>query len=130
MKKYEESQIDLNDVFDMSELSMIEASRIYDFTYIKRNYKDAKVQYPIGINDKNEEGIMHWFGINKSTDLRDPYIIMVLPRIIDGKVDEGEDITENQKEFKGKIIVKDKIIGEVNGLELPKFRVKKERQDN
>ena len=130
MKKYEESQIDLNDVFDMSELSMIEASRIYDFTYIKRNYKDAKVQYPIGINDKNEEGTMHWFGINKSTDLRDPYIIMVLPRIIDGKVDAGEDITENHKEFKGRIIVKDKIIGEVNGLELPKFRVTKKRKDN
>ena len=116
MKKYEPTKIKLNDVFDMTTIPMIEASRIYDFTYIKKNYPNTLVQYPVGVKG-NKEASMYWFMINKSTNLKNPYVLMVLPRIIDGKDENG------QNEFTGKIKVQNKELGEIKGLELPRFKM-------
>ena len=116
MKKYEQTKIKLNDVFDMTTVPMIEASRIYDFTYIKKNYPNTLVQYPVGVKG-NKEASMYWFMINKSTNLKNPYVLMVLPRIIDGKDENG------QNEFTGKIKVQNKELGEIKGLELPRFKM-------
>lgn len=123
MKKYEQTKIKLNDVFDMTTVPMIEASRIYDFTYIKKNYPNTLVQYPVGVKG-NKEASMYWFMINKSTNLKNPYVLMVLPRIIDGKYENG------QNEFTGKIKVQNKELGEIEGLELPRFKMtEKEKGD-
>ena len=74
------------------------------------------VQYPVGVKG-NKEASMYWFMINKSTNLKNPYVLMVLPRIIDGKDENG------QNEFTGKIKVQNKELGEIKGLELPRFKM-------
>lgn len=106
----------LNKKFNMTTIPMKEALRIYDFNYIKNFYKDARVTYPIG-EKEGKENSMIWFMNNKSDRLNDPYLIMVLPRIIDGKDENGED---GLKETEVK--VKDKTIAKVHGLILPRLK--------
>ena len=101
------------DLFDMTTLPMQEALRIYDFNYIKNNYKDALVQYPIGVK-KGKEASMYWFMLNKVVDQGKNYILMVLPRIIDGKNENGE---EKEVEIK----INEKKFGKTKGLILPKI---------
>ena len=94
---------------------MKEALRIYDFNYIKNNYKDALVQYPVGTKN-GKEASMYWFMLNKSDKLGNPYILMVLPRIIDGKDENGVEGFKNSK-----IKENGRELGEISGLLLPKY---------
>ena len=59
---------------------------------------------------------MLWFMLNKSTNMKNAYVIMVLPRIIDGKDENG---VEGLKISAVKI--KDTTIGQTHGLLLPKY---------
>lgn len=102
-------------LFNLNTIPMKEALRIYDFNYIKNNYKDALVQYPVGIKN-GKEASMYWFMLNKSDKLGNPYILMVLPRIIDGKDENG---VEGFK--KSKIKENGRELGEISGLLLPKY---------
>ena len=81
--------ISLSKMFSMDTMPMREALRIYDFNYIKKYYSDAIVGYPIG-EDGNKVASMYWFSLNKSLKLNNPYYLMVLPRIIDGKDNLGK----------------------------------------
>ena len=81
--------ISLSKMFSMDTLPMREALRIYDFNYIRKYYSDAIVGYPIG-EDGNKVASMYWFSLNKSLKLNNPYYLMVLPRIIDGKDNLGK----------------------------------------
>ena len=101
------------DVFDMTTIPMQEALKIFDFNYIKNNYNDAVVQYPIGVK-KGKEASMYWFMLNKVVDQGKNYILMVLPRIIDGKNEKGE---EKQRELE----INTKKLGSTKGLILPKY---------
>lgn len=102
-------------MFNMDTIPMKEALRIYDFNYIKNNYKDALVQYPIGTKN-GKEASMYWFMLNKSDKLGNPYILMVLPRIIDGKDENGVEGFKNSK-----IKENGRELGEISGLLLPKY---------
>ena len=101
------------DVFDMTTIPMQEALKIFDFNYIKNNYNDAVVQYPIGVK-KGKEASMYWFMLNKVVDQGKNYILMVLPRIIDGKNEKGE---EKQRDLE----INTKKLGSTKGLILPKY---------
>ena len=99
---YNDSKIDeiyLDNTFNMDTISMKEALRIYDLNYIKDTYfsensifyNKVKFQYPIG-EKNNQENSMNWFMLNKSTNMRDAYIIAILPKIINGKDDNPKDL--------------------------------------
>ena len=59
---------------------------------------------------------MYWFMLNKSDKLNNPYVLMVLPRIIDGKDENGVEGFKNSE-----IKEKGRKIGETSGLLLPKY---------
>ena len=113
------SETKLNDislnVFDMNTIPMKEALRIYDYNYIKNNYEGALVQYPVGEAEGNK-GSMYWFMLNKSESIKNPYVLMVLPRIIDGKDENGVEGFKNSE-----IKEKGRKIGQTSGLLLPKY---------
>ena len=108
------NDISLN-IFDMNTIPMKEALRIYDYNYIKNNYKDALVQYPAGRKNAKEAS-MYWFMLNKSDKLNNPYVLMVLPRIIDGKDENGVEGFKNSE-----IKENGRKIGQTSGLLLPKY---------
>ena len=118
MKKYDFTNVSLEKVNDMNSITMKEALRIYDFNYIEKNYPEAKVTYPIA-KKGNTENSMNWFMLNKSQNMSDAYVIMVLPRIIDGKDEIG-----NEKFGLTDIKVKGRTIGQTHGLLLPKYEKK------
>ena len=110
-------QVSLKQFVDVNTIPMKEALRIYDFNYISKFYKGVKVQYPVA-EKKKEDNSMNWFMLNKSTDLKNSYIVMVLPRIIDC-IDENNQ--DNIKKVKLKI--KDNIVGTTKGLIHPKYKM-------
>lgn len=106
--------VSLKQFKNMDTIPMKEALMIYDFNHIKKYYKNAKVEYPMATkNDK--EASMYWFMLNKSTNLRNTYIVTVLPRIID-EVDENNNIKEHILKA-GK-----EELGTTHGIELPRYK--------
>lgn len=108
------NNLSLNDFIDINSISMIEALRIYDFNYLSNNYPEAIIDYPQGSNKKNTNSML-WFMNNKSKNVnKNSYVIMVLPRIIDGFDDNGN---EGLKETE--LFIDDKKIGSTHGLLIP-----------
>lgn len=93
-KYFQKSKNDISlSLFPMDTVSMKEALRIYDFNYLKTYYPDARVQYPIGADNRGNVGSHLWFVNNKTARLNRPYVAMVLPRIIDGRDETKEGST-------------------------------------
>lgn len=112
---YTLENISLKSFPNMNTVPMKEALRIYDFNYISKFYPEAKIQYPMAVKNGKETS-MYWFMLNKSTDLKNTYVLMVLPRIIDGKDENEEGLKETDIKVNGNTI------GKTHGLILPKYK--------
>ena len=124
-------RIELNNQFDMQSASMQEAIRIYNFNYLKANYSDSKITYPLASSNDNGKvtvGSHFWFVDNKSTSMKNPYVLMVLPQILEGseKLLGINGLNEKEK----KVIMRNgnKVI--IDGLKLPKYQTFKEKKNN
>lgn len=130
MINYEEStgnklkDISLNSNFKMDADSMIEALRIYNFNYLEDNYLNDSAQncivtYPKALHSKrngeSELASHYWFMDIKSSSVNNPYIIMTLPQII-----EGKEKALNKKGIQGTIRRAGREVN-IDGLKLPKF---------
>lgn len=120
MNPYYIADISLNNNFNMKEENMQEALRIYNFHYLPYNYlkdKNCHVTYPKA-EHKGKEGSHFWFMDIKGQDReRQKYVLMGLPRIIEGK----EEIT-GEKGLQGAIQVDNRKVT-IDGLKLPKFKL-------
>ena len=120
--KDELANISLENFSNMDTVPMKEALRIYNFDYINTYYSEATVEYPRATKGTNEAS-MYWFMLNKSTRMSETYVLMVLPRIIDGKEkDENGNIVEGLKE-KDICDNRNNRIGKTHGLILPKYEM-------
>ena len=124
-------RIELNNQFDMETPSMQEAIRTYNFNYLKANYSDSKITYPLASSNDNGKvtvGSHFWFVDNKSTSMKNPYVLMVLPQILEGseKLLGINGLNEKEK----KVIMRNgnKVI--IDGLKLPKYQTFKEKKNN
>ena len=127
-------RITLNNQFNMETKNMSESMqeiiRIYNFNYLKANYADCKITYPLALlNDNGKVTVAshYWFVNNKSTSMNSPYVLMVLPKILEG--------SENPRGIKGLNEVDKKVITRngkkviINGLKLPKYQEFKEEKN-
>ena len=124
-------RIDLNNQFDMQSTSMQEAIRIYNFNYLKANYSDSKITYPLASSNDNGKitvGSHFWFVDNKSTSMKKPYVLMVLPQILEGSERLLGINGLNEKEKKVIMRNGNKVI--IDGLKLPKYQTFKEKKNN
>ena len=90
---------------------------MYNFNYLKANYNDCEITYPLASHYRKgsyEEAGHYWFMDNKSNKLKNPYVLMVLPQIKDGK-----DL--NTKGLEG-TIEKNGIKVKIEGLKLPRYK--------
>ena len=111
------NEISINNLFDLNKQSIKDALRIYNFNYIKDNYSDCEVTYPIG--EDKQINSMKWFVLNKDQELKsksNPYILMTLPLIRDGK-----EIATNAKPLTGVIDRDGYARIEIDGLKIPKL---------
>ena len=130
LKNYKEStecelkNVSLNSCFQMESDSMTETLRIYNFNYLEDNYlsdipQKCVVAYPKALHYKREDEFElashYWFMDIKSSSVNNPYIIMTLPRII-----EGKEKALNKKGLKGTIKRAGREVS-IDGLKLPKF---------
>ncbi len=109
--------INLNNTFDITSQSFQDALRMYNFNYLKANYNDCEITYPLASHYRKgsyEEAGHYWFMDNKSNKLKNPYVLMVLPQIKDGK-----DL--NTKGLEG-TIEKNGIKVKIEGLKLPRYK--------
>lgn len=127
MKDYElmDNEIVINEQFkeNMNTETMKDALRIYNFNYMSANYPECKITYPLSTHMVRGQATLaghFWFMDNKSNKLRDPYILMVLPKISEGseKPLGIEGLNERQK----RVINRNGKDVKISGLRLPKYK--------
>lgn len=121
--KEEINNIKLNDRFNMESEAMQDVIRIYNFNYLNANYPESKVTYPLSSHPSSRNvpiASHYWFMDNKSSNIKNPYILMCLPQIKDGSEKPLNIKGLNEKE--NKRVIRMGNIAKINGLKLPKYK--------